>query len=106
MPSYERAFDAATGEHIWNKTVGKEVNGSAVANLLNDYQVVIAADDGYLYCLSVETGEECGRLANCGGMDTMLSVDPVENILFCTCYHPPDPQHLAKHTRGWVALRC
>jgi outer membrane protein assembly factor BamB len=99
-----RAFDAATGDHIWSKTVGEEANGSPVANPANNSQVVIATDDGFLYCLSVETGEECGQpLATCGGMDTMPSVDPVENVLFYTCYYPPDPNSLADHPRGWVA---
>ena len=56
-----------------------------------------------MYCLSVETGEECGRLATCGGMDTMPSVDPVASMLFYTCYYPPDPQHLNVHPGGWVA---
>jgi outer membrane protein assembly factor BamB len=53
-----RAFDAATGEHIWNKTVGGEANCSPVADPQNASQVVMAADDGFLYCLSVETGED------------------------------------------------
>ncbi len=98
-----RAFDAASGEHIWNKTVGDEANGSPVVNPANGSQIAIAADDGYLYCLEVETGEECGRLATCGGMDTMPSVDQVNNILFYTCYYPPDPTRAYEHVAGWVS---
>ena len=46
-----RAFDAATGDHVWNVTIGKEVNGSPVQNPLNASQFIIGADDGYLYLL-------------------------------------------------------
>jgi len=44
-----RAFDATTGGHIWNKTVGGEANCSPVANPQNGSQIVMAADDGFLY---------------------------------------------------------
>ena len=55
------------------------------------------------YCLEVETGEECGRLATCGGMDTMPSVDVADNLVFYTCYYPPDPNDMTHHVAGWVA---
>lgn len=97
-----RAFDAATGDHLWNVTIGKEVNGSPVANPLNTSQIVIGADDGYLHCFVAATGEQCGRVDTCGQMDTMPSVDPVGGLLFYTCYYPPEAGKDYNHPRGWV----
>ena len=55
------------------------------------------------YCLTAATGEQCGRLATCGQMDTMPSVDPAGGLLFYTCYYPPEPGKDFNHPRGWVA---
>ena len=33
----------------------------------------------------------------------MPSVDAVDNLVFYTCYYPPDPKDISRHVAGWVA---
>jgi outer membrane protein assembly factor BamB len=78
---FVRAFREATGDLEWSVAVGAgcggsddlchQVNGSPVLNPTNASEIIIGADDGFLHCLVVASGEDCGRLATCGGMDTV-----------------------------------
>ena len=97
-----RAFDATTGAMEWSVAIGEQANGSPVVNPTNSSEVIIGADDGFLHCLATATGRGCGRLATCGSMDTLPSVDVMATgRLFYTCFRPAADVG-ANHRSGWV----
>ena len=57
------ALDAATGERLWRRELGSELNTSA---LVFGGELVVGSQDGRLHRLSPETGEVLGSVATAG----------------------------------------
>lgn len=62
-PGVVEALDAATGERLWRRDLGAELNTSA---LVVGGELVVGSEDGHLHRLSPETGEVLGSFATAG----------------------------------------
>ena len=72
-----RAFDAASGERLWEYIAGGRVDSSPT---IHEGRVVFGSADGYVYCLSLKDGQLCWRFLAAPIDRNLVSYDQVESV--------------------------